>query len=329
MQKKIRVAIISFGRIGKIHMENLIANPKFHVTMVCDIVKPADFEADFPGIQFVENYEEVLKNSEVDAVVIGSPTSLHPSQIKQAAIAKKHIFCEKPVGSNLEEITDAFEAVKKSGVIVQVGFNRRYDDDFLAIKNRLDEIGQPHILKITSRDPEMPPAQYLANSGGIFMDMAIHDFDMARYMFGEIETVFVQGAGLVDSNIIQYNDVDTAVTTLTFENGAIGVIDNSRQAVYGYDQRIEVFGSEGMLQNSNHLQENTVYSGKLGVVSEKPQYFFLERYLKSYDTELNYFADSILEGKPISCSMEDGVKAVKIAQAAKKSLMTGEVINIE
>jgi myo-inositol 2-dehydrogenase/D-chiro-inositol 1-dehydrogenase len=297
--------------------------------MVCDIIKVEHFEADFPEIKFVTDYLEVLANPEIDAVLIGTPTPFHPAQIKAAAQAGKHIFCEKPVGSDMAEILAAYDAVKKSGVIMQVGFNRRFDDDFLKLKSRIDEIGAPQILKITSRDPEMPPAEYLKNSGGIFMDMAIHDFDMARYLFGEVKTVSVQGAGLVDPDITKFDDVDTLVTTLTFENGAIGVIDNSRQAVYGYDQRAEVFGSKGMLQNSNHLQANTVYSGKDGVVSEKPEYFFLERYLKSYDTELTFFAESILDNKEIACTMVDGIMAVKIAQAAKESLLTGKTVAIE
>lgn len=326
---KINIAIISYGRIGKVHMKNLLINPHFEVKMVCDIIKAEHFEEDFPGIQFVTDYAEVLSNPEVDAVLIGTPTPFHPAQIKAAAEAGKHIFCEKPVGSDMKEILEAYEAVKKSGVVMQVGFNRRFDEDFLAIKSRLSEIGTPQILKITSRDPEMPPAAYLKNSGGIFMDMAIHDFDMARYMFGEVKTISVQGAGLVDPEITQYEDVDTVITTLTFENGALGVIDNSRQAVYGYDQRLEAFGSEGMLQNANHLQSDIVFSGKNKILSEKPQFFFLERYLNSYNTELNYFAESILEDKPVACTLEDGIMAVKIAQAAKEAFLSGKTITIE
>jgi myo-inositol 2-dehydrogenase/D-chiro-inositol 1-dehydrogenase len=326
---KINIAIVSYGRIGKVHMKNLLVNPHFSVKMVCDIVKADHFEEEFPKIQFVTDYAEVLANPEIDAVLIGTPTPFHPAQIKAAAEAGKHIFCEKPVGSDMTEIMVAYEAVKKAGVVMQLGFNRRFDEDFLAIKSRITEIGAPQILKITSRDPGMPPAAYLKNSGGIFMDMAIHDFDMARYMFGEVKTIAVQGAGLVDPEITQYDDVDTVITTLTFENGALGVIDNSRQAVYGYDQRLEVFGSKGMLQNSNHLQANTVFSGETAIVSEKPQFFFLERYLKSYDTELNFFAESILEGKPVACTMEDGIMAVKIAQAAKEALLTGKTIKID
>lgn len=326
---KINIAIISYGRIGKVHMKNLLINPRFEVTMVCDIVKAEQFEEDFPGISFVTDYADVLANPEIDAVLIGTPTPFHPAQIKAAAEAGKHIFCEKPIGSNMDDIMAAYEVVKKAGIVMQLGFNRRFDEDFLAIKSRLVEIGTPQLLKITSRDPEMPPAAYLKNSGGIFMDMAIHDFDMARYMFGEVKTISVQGAGLVNPAITQYDDVDTVVTTLTFENGAIGVIDNSRQAVYGYDQRLEAFGSKGMLQNTNHLQENTVFSGKNAILSEKPQFFFLERYLKSYDTELNFFAESVLDGAPIACTIEDGIMAVKIAQAAKEALLTGKTITVE
>ncbi|MEY8536932.1 inositol 2-dehydrogenase [Lactococcus muris] len=324
--KKVNIAIISYGRIGRVHMKNLVASPYYNVVMVCDIVKPDDFETEYPEISFVSEYAEVLANPDVDAVLIGTPTSLHPMQIKAAAEAGKHVFCEKPLGSSMKEILKAYEAVRKSGVIMQTGFNRRFDDDFLAIKSRISEIGEPHILKITSRDPGMPPIEYVEKSGGLFMDMTIHDFDMARYMFGEVKSIFVQAAALVEPAITTYGDVDTAIIILTFENGAIGVIDNSRQAVYGYDQRIEVFGSKGMLQNDNHLESNTVLSSKAGVFSEKPQHFFLERYLKSYDTELTYFAKSILDESPVVCTMEDGIMAVKIAQAAQKSYQIGSTV---
>ncbi|MEY8457736.1 inositol 2-dehydrogenase [Lactococcus ileimucosae] len=324
--KKVNIAIISYGRIGRVHMKNLIASPYYNVVMVCDILKPDDFEREYPEIPFVFDYTEVLANPDVDAVLIGTPTSFHPAQIRAAAEAGKHVFCEKPLGSSMKEILEAYEAVKKAGIILQTGFNRRFDDDFLAIKSRISEIGEPQILKITSRDPGMPPLEYIEKSGGLFMDMTIHDFDMARYMFGEVKSVFVQAAALVDSTLTTYGDVDTAVITLTFENGAIGVIDNSRQAVYGYDQRLEVFGSKGMLQNSNHLERNTVFSSKTGVVSEKPQHFFLERYLKSYETELAYFAKSILDKTPVVCTMEDGIMAIKIAQAAQKSYQIGSTV---
>ncbi|WP_251713051.1 inositol 2-dehydrogenase [Lactococcus ileimucosae] len=324
--KKVNIAIISYGRIGRVHMKNLIASPYYNVVMVCDILKPDDFEREYPEIPFVFDYTEVLANPDVDAVLIGTPTSFHPAQIRAAAEAGKHVFCEKPLGSSMKEILEAYEAVKRAGIILQTGFNRRFDDDFLAIKSRISEIGEPQILKITSRDPGMPPLEYIEKSGGLFMDMTIHDFDMARYMFGEVKSVFVQATALVDSTLTTYGDVDTAVITLTFENGAIGVIDNSRQAVYGYDQRLEVFGSKGMLQNSNHLERNTVFSSKTGVVSEKPQHFFLERYLKSYETELAYFAKSILDKTPVVCTMEDGIMAIKIAQAAQKSYQIGSTV---
>ncbi|GBG96948.1 inositol 2-dehydrogenase [Lactococcus termiticola] len=326
---KIKIAIISYGRIGKVHMKNLAINPDFEVVMVCDIIEDPDFKEDYPAIPFVKDYDEVLANPAVEAVLIGTPTKFHPSQIIAAAKAGKHIFCEKPVGSELDEIMEAYEAVKEAGVKFQLGFNRRFDDDFLNIKARIAEIGEPQILKITSRDPGMPPLDYVKGSGGLFMDMAIHDFDMARYMFGEVKTVSAKGGALIDPAITQYDDIDTAITTLTFENGAMAVVDNSRQAVYGYDQRLEAFGSKGMLANSNHTDHNTIFSGSDHIQSGKPQLFFLERYLKSYDTELKFFADSIKNNAPIACSFEDGIMAVKIAKSAKEALVTGQTIAIE
>lgn len=325
---KLNLAIISFGRIGRVHMKNLYRSEKFDVKMVCDIVKPDDFDFCYPDVQFVKTYDEVLTNSEVQAVLIGTPTPLHPKQIIAAAEAGKHIFCEKPVGLDLDELTNVYKAVLKAGVICQVGLNRRFDDDFLNIKRRIAEIGKPQILKITSRDPAMPPVDYVKTSGGIFVDMAIHDFDMARYLFGEITSVHVIGDALVDPAIKNYDDVDTAITTLTFENGALGVIDNSRQAVYGYDQRLEVFGSKGMLQNINHTDYNTIASTATTICTDKPQYFFLERYVKSYATELDFFAQSVLEGKPTVCDLQDGIMAVVIAKAAGESLKTGKTVKI-
>lgn len=327
--RKIKLAIVGFGRIGKVHYLHLKNNPNYEITHVFDSYDGAleGFSID-STVKFVKDYNTILEDSEVEAVLICTPTSLHPEMIISAAKAGKHIFCEKPIGLNMEQIKEVYKVVKESDVIFQLGFNRRFDDDFLNIKHNIKKIGTPHILKITSRDPEAPPVEYVKQSGGIFMDMAIHDFDMARYMMGDVVEVFVQGDALINPSIKEYDDVDTAIISLKFANGAIGVIDNSRQAVYGYDQRLEVFGSEGMLANSNHTSTTMVYSSNETIASEKPLHFFLERYEKSYATEMNYFKESILEGKEIACSIEDGILATKIAEAAKESLLTGKSVKV-
>ncbi|MFU1797871.1 inositol 2-dehydrogenase [Paenibacillus azoreducens] len=329
MVGKIAISLIGFGRISQVHMKHLLKNERYSIKSVCDIKPAGDFAQQYPNIEYVQDYRDVLRDEKVDAVLICTPTSLHPEMIKAAAQANKHILCEKPIGSDLDAIMDAYAEVKKRNIVLQLGFNRRFDGDFLSIKGQIDKIGAPHILKITSRDPEALGLDYVKDSGGLFMDMAIHDFDMARNMFGEIEEVYVNGARLINPDYAKYGDVDTAITTLKFANGALGVIDNSRQAAYGYDQRIEVYGSEGMLQNANHSDHNTVFSSNDGVQSEKPQYFFLQRYMQSYETEANFFADSIQHGAEVACTIVDGIMAVKVALAAQQSLVTGKPVKVE
>lgn len=327
--KKINIAIVGFGRIGKVHYTHLKNNRDYKVTHVFDTYPGVldDFNIS-ESVKFVDDYQIILEDETVDAVLICSPTNLHPEMIQQAAQAGKHIFCEKPIGLNMEQILTVNEEVKKSGVIFQLGFNRRFDADFLKINRELKKIGTPHILKITSRDPGMPPIDYVKVSGGIFMDMAIHDFDMARYMFGDVAEIFVQGGALIDPEIKAYDDIDTAVISLKFTNGAVGVIDNSREAAYGYDQRLEAFGSEGMLLNANHTETTTVFASKETVASEKPLHFFLERYEKSYATEMDFFKESILNDAPIACTFEDGIKATEMAEAAKESYLTGKPVKL-
>lgn len=325
---KIKIGIIGFGRIGQVHLNNLLNNPNYIVTHVCDIKEEGDFSQKYPTIKYVTDYKELLQSPEVEAVLIGTPTVYHPEMIIEAAKAQKNIFCEKPIGFNMNDIMRAYSEVRKQDVKFQLGFNRRFDEDFYSIHKEINKIGEKQILKITSRDPEVPPLEYVKHSGGLFMDMTIHDFDMARYMYGDIDEVFVQGAALIDPDIKKYDDIDTAIINLKFKNGTLGVIDNSRQAVYGYDQRLEVFGSKGMLANSNHLINNTFFSSSECIESEKPLYFFLERYKQSYATEMEFFASSIINDTPIACTIEDGIMAVKVAQAAKNSLISGKPVKV-
>lgn len=323
--KKLKLGVIGTGRIGKVHIATLVQNvPQAKVVAIADVnIANATEVAKAFGIETVySNYKDVINHAEVEAVVICSPTDTHAQYIIEAADAGKHIFCEKPVDLSLEIIRAALAAVEKAGVKLMVGFNRRFDPNFLKIKQLVSDgkIGEPHILKITSRDPAPPPAEYSAVSGGMFLDMTIHDFDMARYIAGsEVTDVFVNASVLVDPEIGKAGDVDTAIITLTFANGAMGVIDNSRKAVYGYDQRVEIFGSKGMACADNNYPENHRYYASDGVHASLPLNFFMDRYLEAYANEMKIFCDAVVKGASLPVSGDDGLKSVAIALAAKKS----------
>jgi myo-inositol 2-dehydrogenase/D-chiro-inositol 1-dehydrogenase len=323
--KKLKIGVIGTGRIGKVHIASLVQNvPQAEVVAIADInLKSAKEVAKAFGIATVySNYKDLLKHPEVDAIAICSPTDTHAKYIVDAAKAGKHIFCEKPVDLSLEVIKGAIKAVEKAGVKMMIGFNRRFDPNFLKIKQLVvdGKIGDPYILKITSRDPAPPPAGYIAASGGMFMDMTIHDFDMARYITGsEVTEVYAKAAVLVDPAIGKAGDIDTAVITLSFANGAIGVIDNSRKAVYGYDQRVEIFGSKGMICTDNNFPENHRYFASDGVHGSLPLNFFMDRYIEAYAAEMKIFCDAVVNNKKLPVSGKDGLMSVAIAQAANKS----------
>ncbi|MFE5430559.1 inositol 2-dehydrogenase [Peribacillus simplex] len=332
--KKITIGIIGAGRIGRLHAENIIHIPQVKIKTISDIFAANVREwAQQIGIEnVVEDYKEILNDPEIDAIFVCSPTTTHVPIIQKAAEHGKHIFCEKPISFSIEETEKALEAVKKAGVKFQVGFNRRFDTQFSKVKETVQNgvIGTPHIIKITSRDPEPPSAEYIKSSGGLFVDMSIHDFDMARFVSGsEITEVYVQTANLVDPMIGELGDIDTAVITLKFENGAIGIIDNSRKAVYGYDQRVEAFGSNGVITTENVKPTNAEISTGEGVFRDKPHHFFLERYKEAYITETYAFIDSILTNKPLVCDGNDGLQAEIIAHAAAESRKTGLPVKIK
>jgi len=323
--KKIKLGVIGSGRIGKVHIATLVQSvPQAIVVAIADVnLNSANEVAKAFGITSVfSNYMDVINHPEVEAVVICSPTDTHARYIVDAAKAGKHIFCEKPVDLSLEIIKGAIKAIATAGVKLMVGFNRRFDPNFLRIKQLVvdGKIGDPHILKITSRDPAPPPAEYSAGSGGMFMDMTIHDFDMARYITGsEVTEVYAKASVLVDPAIGKAGDVDTAIITLTFANGAIGVIDNSRKAVYGYDQRVEIFGSKGMACADNNYPENHRYYASDGVHGSLPLNFFMDRYLEAYANEMKIFCDAVINDLQLPVSGNDGLMSVAIALAAKKS----------
>jgi myo-inositol 2-dehydrogenase/D-chiro-inositol 1-dehydrogenase len=333
-QRIIRVGVIGAGRIGKIHAENLATCvPGVVVVAIADpnLEFAKELAEKLHIAAYFEDYRKILEDKSIDAVAICSSTDTHAKFMTEAAQAGKHIFCEKPVDHSLEKIDSALAAVKKAGVKCQIGFNRRFDPNFKKVRQMVNEgkVGEVHILRITSRDPAPPPASYVKLSGGMFLDMTIHDFDMARYLSGsEVVEVFAAGGVMVDPAIGEAGDIDTAVITLKFANGAIGTIDNSRKAAYGYDQRVEVFGSKGMVAVTNNTANSSVFSGEEGVVSEKPLYFFLERYMDSFIAEMRDFIEAIREDKETPVTALDGRKPVVIAMAASKSLKENRPVKL-
>ncbi|ANY69299.1 inositol 2-dehydrogenase [Paenibacillus sp. BIHB 4019] len=326
MVQKIKIGIIGAGRIGKIHADNLLRLPQVEIAAISDLFANAELEAWAAerGIATVtKDSAALIADPAIDAIFICSSTDTHVPLIKQAAEAGKHIFCEKPVSMTLSQTEEAVEAVEKAGVKLQIGFNRRFDHNFKRIREHVEQgtIGETHIIKITSRDPNPPHKDYIKVSGGIFMDMMIHDFDMARFLAGsEVEEVFAQGNVLIDPVFAECDDLDTAIVTLRFQNGALGVIDNSRQAVYGYDQRVEVFGSKGSAAATNDHPNTAEISTAEGIVRDKPLHFFLERYNAAYVEETQLFIEALLLDKKVKVDGHDALQAERIARAAKLSV---------
>ena len=324
----VTVGIIGAGRIGKVHTEsicNYVRNAKIKTVADPFMNETTAKWLTSMGVEnTTQDYHEILNDPEIDAVLICSSTNTHSSISLEAIAAGKHVFCEKPIDHDLTKIKQVVEALKGSNIKYQVGFNRRHDHNFAAVKQAVvdGKVGDVHIIKITSRDPEPPSAEYAAVSGGMFLDMTIHDFDMVRFLAGcDAEEIYVQSAVLVDPAIGEAGDVDTAIITLKMENGAIAVIDNSRRAAYGYDQRAEVFGSKGMVATANDTLSTAVLSNAEGVTGEKPLYFFLERYMQSFATEVKGFISAIENDTDTLVGVEDGLKPVLMGIAAKKSVL--------
>lgn len=331
MSKKLRIGIIGAGRIGKLHANNLVSRVKdAELVAISDVYEPAakDLAEKLGVANYYSDYHKLLEDPTIDAVFICSSTDTHSPISIEAAQAGKHIFCEKPIDHDLDKIKKVLDEVKKAGVKYQVGFNRRFDRNFSHVHDVVKNggIGDVQIVKVTSRDPEAPPLSYVKVSGGIFVDMTIHDFDMVRYLSGsEVTEVSAFGACLVNPEIAKAGDVDTCIITLRFANGALGVIDNSRQAVYGYDQRIEVFGSKGCITADNETPNNTTYYTADGVMKEKPLWFFLERYNDAFIAEENAFVEACLNNTDTAVGAFDGLQPVLIAIAAKESCEKGGI----
>ena len=321
---KINLAILGLGRIGKIHAENIISLNECNLKIIIDPISDSDNNFTDLGIKQSKHFDDLLNEKDIDGVIICSPSKYHVSQIKSLSELTKNIFCEKPLGLSIEEILDVKSLVAKKSLNLHIGFNRRYDPDFSELKRRIlnDEIGDLHMIKITSRDPAPPPISYIKKSGGIFLDMTIHDFDMVKYLSGsEISELYVKGGCFVDPEIEKAKDVDTAIINMSLKNGVLATINNSRQAVYGYDQRIEVLGSKGVLKVENKLLNKVVKGTREGFISSNPQNFFIDRYEQSYKKELMNFVQSIKGDLVDHADVDDGLHALKAGLAANNSLL--------
>ena len=323
----IKVGIIGAGRIGHVHGESISKFVKnATVKTIADpfMNEKTEAWAKSLGIEkTTKDYHEILNDPEIEAVLICASTDQHSPLSIEALRAGKHVFCEKPIDHDVNKIKEVLDVVKETGKKYQVGFNRRFDHNFKAIRDAVvaGKVGKQQIIKITSRDPEPPSIDYVKISGGIFLDMTIHDFDMVRYLSGaEVEEVYAEGSVTVDPEIGKAGDIDTAIITLKLDNGATAVIDNCRAACYGYDQRAEVFGTKGCVAISNDSDSNAVYSCKDGVIAEKPMFFFLERYMMAYANEVDQFIEAIVNDTPTPVNANDGLQPVLIGLAAKKSV---------
>ena len=324
----LKIGIIGAGRIGKVHLESISYHVKnATVTAMADPFMNEETEKlirSYGVSKVTKDYKDILNDKDIDAVLVCSSTDTHAAISIEAINAGKHVFCEKPVDHSIEKIQAVADALKEHPDIkFQVGFNRRFDHNFAAIRKAYDDgkIGEAHILKITSRDPEPPNPAYIKVSGGIFLDMTIHDFDMACFLTdSDVEELYVNSAVLVDPAIGEQGDVDTAIITMKMTNGALAVIDNSRKAAYGYDQRAELFGSKGMVATSNDTVSSAVISNADGVTGEKPLFFFLERYMGSFSEEMRQFTEAVINDTEVPVGIHAGLQSVKIGLAARKSV---------
>lgn len=331
----INIGLIGAGRIGTVHALNLASgNTGANLLAIADIDRKATeaLAAQHQVGWICSDYRDLLNSDNIDAVFICSSTPTHAEYSLAALAAGKHVFCEKPVDLDLAKVTEVVEAVEASSQVYFLGFNRRYDRNFRHLQERLQkgELGKPQILRITSRDPAPPPISYIKSSGGIFLDMTIHDFDMARFVMGrEVREVYARGAVLIDPAIGKAGDIDTVLITLTFDDGTIGTIDNCRQAVYGYDQRVEVLAEKGMISAENELENQTRIQTAERVSSAKPMYFFLERYLEAYRRETIDFIDCITNDRKAPVSAVDGLAALKIGLAAGRSIKENRPVRLD
>ncbi len=327
----LNVGLLGAGRIAGVHATAITTHSGSRLAAVSDINAEAAGRLAAQYGTVARGNDDIIADPAIDAVLIATSTDTHSDLIERATAAGKAVLCEKPVDLSLARARACQKAVAASGRPVMIGFNRRFDPNFAALKAALTagEIGKAELLSITSFDPAPPPVAYVKVSGGLFRDMMIHDFDMANFMMGTAPvSVSAVGSSIVDPAIGAAGDVDTAVVTLSYADGRIAVIKNSRRAAFGYDQRVELLGSEGMLQAQNMLENTVVKSTKAGVTGAKPMHFFLERYMPAYRSEWAAFVAAVTEGAPIPVTLDDGVTALAMAEAATLSARTGRPVTL-
>ncbi|EAZ7357202.1 D-chiro-inositol-2-dehydrogenase IolG2 [Salmonella enterica] len=333
--KKLRCGVIGLGRVGKMHVENMYLLPQLDIICAADyfIEDMSDWLYSVNITSGYKNYQELLQRDDIEAVFIFTSTDMHEEIVTAAAQAGKHIFCEKPLSMNEDEQASmaVLRKVKEKGVTLQVAFNRRFDPQFHEVFElvRSGKIGRPQMIKITSRDPDLLPHDLIKRIGGLIFDFTMHDFDMARFMMqDEVSEVYVKGNTLIDPSLKNIDDVDTLAVMLTFRNGGYALIDNSRRAVYGYDQRVEVFGSEGMAYADNVSESTVKVFNSQHCIMKNPLPDFTVRYREAYRTEILHFIDSVLHHTPVVCTGEDALLAQRIAIAAQQSLKSGLPVKI-
>ena len=326
------VAVLGCGRIGRVHARNVARNPRASLVMVFDVAATAAQQtATELGVTAARSLEEVLSDRSVHAVLVATPTDTHVPLITAAVKAHKAVLCEKPVDLDPERARGCWSEIAGHDPKVMIGFNRRFDPSFRSLRERLrsGEIGALELAVITSRDPAPPPASYIKSSGGLMRDMTIHDFDMARYLAGDIAHLHAFAANLVDPEIGKLGDIDTCVLSLRARSGALIQINNSRRCAYGYDQRIEAFGAGGMLQAGNQYPTSVEsWSAARTGAGDRVLDFFIERYREAYEAELDAFISSVEEGRAMSPDFSDGLKALQLAAAAEQSFRTGRVVDL-
>ena len=330
----LNVAVIGTGRIGRVHAANLTHQiPRARLKAVADVDEDSAHRcaAELAAPASYADYRRVLEDPDVQAIVICTSTDAHAQIAEDAADAGKHVFCEKPVSLDLAVTDRVLRAVDRGGIKFQVGFNRRFDPSFRRVREAVQngQVGEPHLIHVTSRDPAPPPLEYIRRSGGIFLDMTIHDFDMMRYLSGqEVVEIYAAGSVMVDEAIGRAGDLDTALITLKMDGGTLGTIDNSRKAVYGYDQRVEVFGSGGSIRTENHHPNAAVLSTAAGILRDLPLHFFIERYAESFVEEMLAFVRSVLDDEPVQVTGRDGRIPVLMALAAARSVSENRPIQL-
>ncbi len=327
----LRFGLLGAGRIGQVHGKNIAANPRAKLAALYDpFPEAAKSLAAATGAE-IRDMDAIINGKDIDVIVVCTPTDTHADLIERSAKAGKAIFCEKPVDLDVKRVEKTLKLVEKTGVALMVGFNRRFDQHFGNLKARIDAgvVGNVELVTILSRDPGAPPVSYIERSGGLFRDMMIHDLDMARFLLGEEPVeVHAVASSIVDPAIGKAGDVDTAAVLLKTASGKICQISCSRRATYGYDQRIEVHGSKGLLTAGNVHETTVQFASAAGVTADPVQNFFLERYNPAYQNEINAFIDAIENKTAPNPSGLDGLKALVLADAATKSHQTGKPVKL-